>query len=209
MTRVITISREWGAGGETVARLLADRLDWRLVDDFLIDQIAKSAKVDRSVAQQFDERVNSWFHQLMKSVWVGGFETAASRVEYPVFDSDSMAALWERVIKDAAALGNCVIVGRAAQCILRKHSDVFHVSLYAPVKDKIERMRTRTLDASDVAALSEEMDQQRRAYIRHYFNEDWKNPQLYHLSINTHIGLPTVVEVILAASGLSAVKKGA
>lgn len=203
MIRVITISREWGAGGETVARILADRLGWRLVDKFLIDQIAKLAKVDPETAGYYDERVDPWFHGLMKTLWVGGYEGVASSVEGEAFDADAMVALLRRVLLDAAGIGQCITVGRGGQCILRDRPNVFHVSLYAPLQDKIERMRHRVPDEAEIAEIAAETDRQRGIFIRRYFDVDWQDRHLYDLMINTHVGLPTVAETILRATALS------
>src|SRR5579885_1959318 len=134
MIRVITIGREFGSGGAEVARLLAEQLGWKLVDRDFIDRIAQLAEVSPLEAERCDERIDSWFHRAVKALWHGGYEGSATSTggESVVFDSDSMARLARRVIDEAASLGQCVIVGRGAQCILQQRKSAFHVFVYAP-----------------------------------------------------------------------------
>jgi cytidylate kinase len=202
MISVITISREYGSGGGSLARILAEQLQWSLVDAALVQKIAEKAQVHPSVAEQFDERVDPWFHRLNKALWLGGFEGMASRVEGKEFDADAMTALCRRVIEESASFGSCVIVGRGGQCILQKRPDVFHVSLYAPLPERIKRLKERFPPGTNVAALAEETDRRRAAYIRRYHEAVWTDRHLYDLMICTTIGLPTTASVILMAAGL-------
>ena len=202
MIRVITISREYGSGGGTVAGKLAERLAWRLIDRSLLTEVARRAQVQPDVAARYDECLDPWFHRVTKALWQGGYEGVASTVENPVFDADTMAELSARAIREAAGIGNCVVVGRGGQCILQQNPDVFHVSLYAPIAERVDRMRGRIPDGADLEAFAEDSDRRRAAYIRRYFGQDWTDRHLYHLMICTSIGLDNVVSTILNASGL-------
>ena len=202
MNRVITISREYGSGGAEIARLLAGRLGWKLVDDPLLDEIARRAKVPCDVARRYDECVNPWFQRLIQAVWRGGFEGSASRVEGSAFDADQMTRLWAEAIRKAAQIGQTVVVGRGGQCILRDRKDAFHVSVHAPLEWRIENLRRVLGLGVGVEELAEETDRRRSAFIRRYFGEDWKDFRLYHLVIDSSIGLDRAAEVILTAAGL-------
>ncbi|HZS50987.1 MAG TPA: cytidylate kinase-like family protein [Bryobacterales bacterium] len=204
MIRVITISREYGSGGGAVARMLAERLKWKLVDDALITEIAKKAQVNPAIARRYDECVDPWFHRLMKALWQGGFVGAASRVEGELFDAETMARLWSRVIEETGAMGDCVIVGRGGQCILQNREDAFHVSIYAPLEERVRRLREQLPPEADPEAAAIESDRRRAAYIRRYFGQDWTNRHLYDLAVCSSIGLERVVETILCAAGLKA-----
>ena len=208
MYRVITISREYGSGGTSVARRIADRLGWQLVDDPLVEEIARRASVHPDVARRYDESVSPWFERLIQSLWRGGFEGSASRVERLAFDADEMCRLWTQVIRETADAGQAVIVGRGGQCTLRDRKDVFHVSLYAPLEFRVRNQRGRSQGQTDLRGLVEETDRRRAAYIRRYFGEDWKDRRLYHLGINTSIGFDLVADVILTAAGLTSTLGG-
>lgn len=204
MIRVITISREYGSGGSAIARLLAAQLRWRLIDDALICEIARKAKVNPEVAERFDECVDPWFHRMVKSLWRGGYEGSASRVEGDAFfDADTMAAMWRSVIEEAAKAGECVAVGRGGQCILQGREDAFHVSVYAPLVERMEILHASLPPETDLRAVIEESDRRRAAYIRRYFGQDWADRDLYNLMICSCMGTEAGVAAILAATGLT------
>lgn len=204
MFRVITVSREYGSGGAEIARRLSERLGWKLVDNPLVDEIARRARVPSELARRFDESVSPWFQQLVQAVWRGGYEGAASWVEGGAFDADQMMRLWAQVIREAAEIGQAVIVGRGGQCLLRQRPDAFHVSIHAPLALRIENLRCLAGIESGAEQLAEEMDRRRAAFIHRYFGEDWKDCRLYHLVINSSIGFDRAAEVILQAASLAA-----
>src|SRR5579872_5761439 len=134
MTRIITISREYGSGGAAIAEILAKRLGWRLVDDPLIAEIATTAKISRETIDRYQESEDPWFHRIMKALWRGG------------------------------------------QCLLQERQDAFHVYVYAPLAERMERLRHREPAGTNLALTAVQRDRQRAAYIRHYFGHEWSNP---------------------------------
>lgn len=202
MIQVITISREFGSGGSLIANILAMRLNWKLVDDPVVAELAKAADIDPNVAVRYDECVDPWFYRMVKAIWRGGYEGGVTRPNSEAFDADAMAALWHRTIQEAAEIGDCIIVGRGAQCILQDRKDVFHVSVYAPFEDRIRLLREMLPGRDDYEVLAEETDKRRAAYIQRYFSQDWTNRHLYNLMICSTIGLEEVANVILLAAGL-------
>jgi cytidylate kinase len=119
-------------------------------------------------------------------------------------DSEGMTRLAGEVIREAAGMGQCVIVGRGGQCILRQRNDVFHVSVFGPHPQKLQRMRDRLAPGTDAERFMEETDHRRAAYIRRFYGEDWKDRRLYHLVISSVLGIETVADTILRAAGLTA-----
>jgi cytidylate kinase len=97
-----------------------------------------------------------------------------------------------------------VIVGRGGQCILRQRNDVFHVSVFGPQQQKLQRMRDRLAPGTDAERFMDEADRRRAAYIRRFYGEDWKDRRLYHLVISSVLGIETVADTILRAAGLTA-----
>ena len=203
MIRVITISREYGSGGGAIGRLLATRLNWKLLDASLIEEIAKAAEVDPSLAERYDEVTDPWFRRVVKALWRGGYEGAATtQIENDVVDADAIAGEWHRVILQSASIGQCIAVGRGGQCLLQDRGDTFHVSVYAPLKERMERIRQRVPPGADLAALARESDRKRAAYIQRHFGQDWTNRHLYNLMICSSMGLETACNAILCAAGL-------
>lgn len=203
MFNVVTISREYGSGGGMIAEMLADRLGWKLVDKSLVTEVAQRAKVDPETAARFDECVDPWFHSLVKSLWRGGYEGVASRVDTDVVDSEGMVKIGGEIIREAASLGPCVIVGRGSQCLLRRHSGAFHVSVFGPHHEKIQRLRDRLAPGTDLERAMSQMDRRRATYIHRFYGEDWKDRRLYHMVISSTLGLETVTNAIICAAGLT------
>ena len=203
MFNVITISREYGSGGGMLAATLARRLDWKLVNESLVAEVAKRARVDPEIAARYDESIDPWFLRLVRSLWEGGYEGIATTVDTRTPDSEAMVKITGEIIREAAELGHCVIVGRGGQCILRQRDAVFHVSVFGPRQQKIQRMRTRLAPGTDAERFMDDTDRRRAAYIRRFYGEDWKDRRLYHLVISSALGLETVTDTILCAAGLT------
>jgi cytidylate kinase len=202
MFRVLTGAREFGSGGADIARLVADRLHWKLLDNALITGIAEKAKVDPKVCRQFDERVDSWMNRLVRNALRHGPPEAPALVPASAFlDSDTTARITQDLIREAHQLGNCVIVGRGAQCALQREPDVFHVYIYAPWREKVARVRRRFPDVAKPEELIRATDAQRAEYVRVNFGCEWNNPHLYHLLLCSSLGEEAAADVILAAMG--------
>jgi cytidylate kinase len=201
MIRTVTIGGEYGSGRAEIARQLAEKLGWRLLDNALIQQIASTAHVDPAVAMQFDECIDSFLHRMHKALWRGGYEGVASATEDDVFDADKMVELSRCIIESAAKEGNCVIVGRGGQCVLQERGDVFHVFVYAPRAERIERVRREGKPGDDPEAQIEFVDHRRSAYIRRYFGQEWTNRHLYDLMLCASMGEAAAAAAVLAAIG--------
>jgi len=200
MFRVLTVAREYGSGGGLIARKIAERLGWDLLDKGLVERIARIAQVDPELAQEYDERVDSWLHRASRrGLWHGAFEGVATVTGLEVFDAEAMAALGRHLITEAHSRGNCVIVGRGAQCVLQDQKDVLHVFIYAPWRERTARIRRRLTAAADVEHLIRLTYQQRAYFIRMYFGCNWNDPHLYHMLISSEFGEDNVARMIIDA----------
>ena len=198
MFRVLTVAREYGSGGGRIARRIAESLGWNLLDKALIEQIARAAHVDPELAQRYDERVDSWLHRISRrSLWRGGFEGVATVAATEFFDAETMAALGRKLIEEAYTKGNCVIVGRGAQCVLQNRQDVLHVFVYAPWPERVARARERAPSAGDIEELIRATDRQRSDCIRTYHGYTWNDPHLYHLLISSGLGEERAARIII------------
>lgn len=197
--RVVTVSREYGSGGAAIAAKLAALVGYRLLDRALIDRIASVAHVDPGTAARYDEQVDRWVERLGRSLWFGGIDAVAEVDREGVLDAARAASLAARVINEAAEIGDCVIVGRGAQCVLRDRPDVFHVFVYASLPDRVRRIRARLGEAADVEGVIDAMDRERAAYVRRHFGAGWLDPRLYELMVNAAIGEDAAVATIRTA----------
>ncbi len=197
MIRTITIEREYGAGGGAIAKKLANRLGWKLWDQALTCEIARVAKVDQSVVERMDERCDSLFYRLMKVFMRGSMEQSVAVRGMDHFDADSMVEFMQRVISGAASEGNSVIVGRGAPFLLRHRPDTFHVFVYAPLEEKLRRLREAGKREEDAMDELENVDRQRVIFVRKYFGMEWPTRELYHMMINSKVGDDVVIDTIL------------
>lgn len=198
MKRILIIEREYGCGAAEVAEKAAQRLGWRLMDQALTAEIAKLAHMAPEQCARQEEHVDSWLYRLGKVFWRGSYERMLPLPGPEIVDADRMVDLVRQVVKEAAEPGNCVIVGRGAPYFLRNRSDTFSVFLYAPRDLKVQRIQAQVGgDRNQAEQLVESVDRGRAAFIKHYFGKDWPNRHLYHLMINTVIGLDATVDMIL------------
>jgi cytidylate kinase len=194
--RIITVEREYGSGGAIIAQRLAKQLGWKLWDQDLTAEIARLANVDQE-AQRCDMHVDPLLHRLFKVFARGSYERSLPLGESHMHGTDHMVATLRTVVEDAASGGNCVIVGRGSPYILRNRTDAFHVFVYAPVDEKLRRLRSSVKSESEALQLIAEIDRDRASFIRHYFNKEWPCRALYHLMINSKFGDDYVIETIL------------
>jgi cytidylate kinase len=197
--RVLTVSREYGSGGATIANTIAEELGWRLVDKDMITEISNREKVPPTEVAAFDEKVDPWFHRITRLVWGLGADGISAVAPVEMFDAEKAASLSKRVIEEAYKMGKCVIVGRGAQCVLRDRPDVYHAFIYGRRADKVKRLQSRVSPGTDIEALMRTMDAQRVEYVRLHFKQNWLNPYLYDIMIDSKIQSEKVAKIIIEA----------
>lgn len=199
--RVITIGREFGCGSGELAQRLAQRLGWRLFDRELMDEIARLSQLDPGACRRTDERLDSWLHRIGKGLWNAAGEKGPALIAAPHLDAEGMAQLTHRLLQDLATAGNCVLVGRGGNYLLRQRHDALHVFLYAPLAWRARRLQGHGLDPAAATALVEQRDRERAAYVRRHFNQAWPEPHLYHLMLNASLGPDALERAVVAALG--------
>ncbi|MGD0793488.1 MAG: cytidylate kinase-like family protein [Terriglobales bacterium] len=197
MFRIVTIEREFGSGGGAIAAELARRLGWKLWDRQLTSEIAQRAQVTESAVALCDERLDSRLYRFAKAFWRGSYERSMPLAASDAFDADRMMAMVGEIMSAIAEEGNAVIVGRGSPFLLREREDTFRVFTYAPHDEKIRRLVAMGKSREEAEDLVENVDKERIAYIKHYFNADWPRRSLYHLMINTVVGDDNVIATIL------------
>jgi cytidylate kinase len=198
--RVLTVSREFGSGGGGIAKIVAERLGWKLIDRELIETIACSAHVDPSVVTRFDERPESWVGRMNRRAMLGAALAAGvTPTEENCFDRDVMLEMTRKIVENAHKDGNCVIVGRGAQCILQQKKDAFHVFVYAPFCERVCRLRSRLGSGVNIEERIHAVDGERAHYMQQAFGKDWQNPHLYDLMISSREDEEITAQAILTA----------
>ena len=198
--RVLTVNREFGSGGGRIAQRIAEWLGWKLLDKDIIDAIAYAAHVDANVVRHYDEHVDSWLRRINQQAMRSAALAAGLELgEDSVFDAEEMVKLTQKILEEAHAEGNCVIVGRGSQCVLQHKPDVFHAFVYAPLKERIVRLRARLEKGANVEERIRTVDGERAKYLQQYFGKSWCNLHLYDLLISSHEDEDSTARVILQA----------
>jgi cytidylate kinase len=198
--RALTVSRQFGSGGGRIANTIAEWLGWKLLDNEILSAIARAARVDSKVVRHYDERVDSWLRRINEEA-VRGVAMASGRPlgDEDLFDAHVMTDLTRKIIEEAHHAGNCVIVGRGAQCILEYKPDSFHVFVYAPFRDRIQRLKKRLEPGADIEQRIRTVDGDRAKYLQQRFGKNWCDLHLYDLMIRSQEDEDDTARVILDA----------
>ena len=205
--RVITLDREYGSGGAEIAKALADRLNWKLLDQALTNAIARELDCEGHVVQEHEEKRDPLYYRLMKSFMRGSYEGSQNAQRVLMADTDCIREVYERIVRRAAEKGECVIVGRGSAYYLQGRSDTFNVFIYAPHQEKVRRLRARGKSETDAAHLADTVDSERAAFIKQYFGVEWPDRHKFHLMVNSAMGEQAAVDLILNAIELSQKQK--
>ena len=197
MIRVITIEREYGSGGADIAKRIADRLGWKLWDQLLTNEIARRMDCDNRIVEDREEKRDPLFYRLFKAFMRGSFEGSLNAPRLKMADTECIREVTERVVKETADGGECVIVGRGSAYYLQSRRDTFHVFVYAPFDAKVRRLQASGKSANEAVHLAETVDRDRAAFIKQYFGVEWPDRQRFHLMVNSSIGEDTTVQTIL------------
>ena len=189
---VITMAREYASGGSEIAQAVADKLGIPLYNKELITLAAKkSGLTEEAIAASENQRSGS----LIYSLYMMGNTMPLA---------DQVYILQSNVIKELAAEGPCVILGRCGDYVLRERKDVLRVFIYAPVEWRRELAKTDPLvKAHDEKGIKEEIektDRNRAAYYNYYTQNRWGDAHNYDLAINAALGHDACVQMILAAA---------
>ena len=199
MIKIITVEREYGSGGGEIAQMLATQLGWKLWDHLLSTEIANRLECDKLHVERHQEHRDPLHYRLFKSFLRGSFEGSLNTYRLKLADAESIRAVTERLVREAAQEGNCVIVGRGSAYYLHDLPGVFHVFLYAPFERKVRRLQQRGKTEQEAIELAGTVDRERAAFIKQHFGVEWPPRQLFHLMINSAIGDEPVVQTILNA----------
>jgi cytidylate kinase len=182
---VITVSREYGAGGGEVARRLAEALGWELLDRELLHRAAAIEHIPDAELERLDEKALSM----------------ADRMRLHPPHQRYMHGLTEAA-RQAAARGKVVLVGRGTRQLLGDMPDVFHLRLVAPLDWRVQRMALREgLSMEQARARCLEVDRSRDRFTRYFFGPDALQPEQYDVVANSdRVALDEVVALVLEAA---------
>lgn len=194
MYPIITISREFGSGGRSIGKKVAEKLGLPFYDSEIVEQVAQRSGYSKAVISEqgeYTDKLSKWF-----SVSSG----SAMYFESP---QDEIFRAQRRVILDCAKEGPCVIVGRCADSILEEEGyQTLNVFIHAPMEKRIERVSERYGDlGGDVRKRLQRKDRNRKTYYKYYTDREWGKYTNYQINLDSGaLGEELCVDIIVRAA---------
>lgn len=187
---VIVIGRQYGSGGHDIGEMLAKNLGLAFYDNEIIQMAAGSTGYTPQFIKEREENMtNSLLYDLVSQMYIYSDVHDAPRDE--IFESES------KVIRNLADKGNCVILGRCADYVLRDRPNCLKVYLHAPEAYRIRRVMEReNLSETDALQKIRRMDRRRSDNYHYYTRRIWGHSENYDLTLDTSIGEEAVQKII-------------
>lgn len=187
--RVITISRQFGSGGRTIGKELAARLGIPCYDNEIIEKIAEESGFAKEYIEESSEYTSS-------TGWMSGAFIPRDRNGHSL--QDDLWFIQNRLIKDLASQGPCIIVGRCADYILKDTADCLKVFIHADMDHRARRI-VEIYGESNVAPEKRlrDKDKKRGAYYQFYTDAKWGESTLYDITLDSgSLGIETCVDIL-------------
>jgi cytidylate kinase len=185
----LIISREKGAGGNALARLVGKRLGWQAFDNEIVDEIAQKAHIRRQLIESLDERARTTIR-----------DEIARMLHLEPMETQTYLASLHEVLLTLGHQGDVIIIGHGAQYILPRRFGL-RVRLVAPLEERVRRIAGReNLGPEAAQQEAERTDRERAQFARRDFGRDLTDPLSYDLIINTaEVAIEAVAEVVMTA----------
>lgn len=200
---VITISRQFGAGGITLGNMLAQKLGYTFVDNEIIQQVAQKAKVSTNWVESIEKQAGGKLLRFITGVVSKKLIDQVLDNERGYIDEEIYVDLLHQIITKIADEGKAIILGRGGQYILKDREDTFHILLIANKADRIKFMEKnyKLTPAQALGAVNRE-DKRRVNLYRKFGTLTYDQPGHYHIVLNTsRLGLNEAARVICGLVG--------
>jgi cytidylate kinase len=206
--QLITLSREYGAGGSELGVLLGRRLGWPVIDHELVRQLAARLRCDEGDVVAMAEHAPSLFERLASAATVTAPESRVHSTPWTT-DPDCVAAAAREVLLEAAEHPPVIIVGHGGNCLFRGRGDGLRIRVVAPFELRVQRVARRTgVTPHKAAADVRRRDADRQHYLQRYYKSDTNDPCGYDIQINTGtVSLDAAAELVLQLIGSDALQQ--
>lgn len=190
MKKIITISREFGSGGRTIGRLAAEKLGYQFYDKELIEKVSEESGFSQKYIEEMGEHAPS--KSFFSYAFVGRDHTGLSH-------DDRLWMAQRKVILDVAEKGNCVLVGRCSDYLLKDREDALHVFIHADIEKRADRI-VHVYGETEVAPKQRLLDKDRKRKInyKYYTDREWGKSQNYHITLDSgEIGIEACADLIV------------
>ena len=184
--RIITISREFGAGGHTLGKKVAEALGIPFYDQEIIDRAVADTGFSPEFVKEAGEYASTT-HRFLFNLILSHSVSTVPGGELSNYDKIYIAQA--RIIQELAEKSPCVIVGRCADYILRERDDCLNIFVHATDEYRKQRILEQygEIEGKSISERLEEKDKKRILYYRHYTDRDWGDVKNYHLTVNTAV----------------------
>jgi cytidylate kinase len=182
---VITISRQFGAGGKTLGTMVAERLGYTFVDNEIIQMVATEAKVSKTWVESIEKEAGGTLQRLITNLVSKSLVERILSGERGYIDEEIYVDTLRKIITKLAEADNVVIIGRGGQYILQDDPKTLHILLVGDFEHRVEFMEKHYNLNNKQATQAVTLDDRRRVSLyRKFGKEDYDNPDLYHLVLN-------------------------
>ena len=195
---VITISRQFGAGGRTLGRMIGKKLNYRFLDDLILQEIANQAQVSKNMVISMERTAGSMLSKMISGLLSSDYIDRLMGEGKGYMDEEVYVQTLYEVMRKLATEGNVILTGRGGQYILEDFEGAFHILLVANKDDRIKFMQ-RHYNLSDAKAEAAVLSGERRRtnLYKKFGKKDYNDPIHYHLSLNmSRISLEKAVDLI-------------
>ena len=194
---IITVGREYGSGGRLVAKLVADKLGIEFYDKELIALSAQESNMSEKVIEDLDEKAAERFFYALPGT---GYIPSSSS-DFNLTMNDKLFLLQSNVIRNVANKESAVIVGRAADYVLRNNAGVLNVFIHAPLVKRVQNaVKNYGLNPVTAEKVVRKTDETRKKYYNYYTGKKWGDINNYHIAVDSSLGADATVDVIVAAA---------
>jgi len=203
---LVTVSREYGAGGSDFALALGSALGWPVLDKDLIDRVAARLHLRCGAVLLRDEQSPGLFARIASTLLISPPEAPLQVETTDLLMPDSIAHAAHTEIVDAAANPPVVIVGHGAQMIFRQRPGTLHVRLFGTPESCVARLVARErVTPAQAAENARRINGQRQAYVQRYYHHYWADPLLFDVQFNTaHV---TIEDAVASVASLIAARR--
>lgn len=195
---VITIARMYGSGGKTIGEMVAQRLGVHFYNKELMKLASEESGINEALFTNADEKTkNTKLFGNSVNVYNGGL---ISPSDDKFTSSDNLFNYQAKVIKDLAAKESCVIVGRAADFVLKDYNNVLSVFIHAPHDFCMEQAAKKmNLSGKELEKFIQKTDKERADYYKYHTGNEWTDARNYDLCLDSSkLGFERCVEEIIA-----------
>jgi cytidylate kinase len=182
---VITIARQFGAGGRTLGVRLARELNYRFLDDVVIQELARRINVTHEAVRDIENIAGGFFSKIVSAMFSTSYMDRVTGEDFGYIDEKRYVETLKEVIVDLAQKDNIVLLGRGSPLFLEEHPNAFHFLLVAEREDRVAFIRNHyNLSEKQADEAVEEGDKKRRNLYSLFKNYVYKDPLHYHMVFN-------------------------